>query len=232
MKKLLKIYSLILFFLIGCFAVKGQNVEDIIKSHLKNVNQNELSSKNTKVVKGTLYQSGVEVDLYIAQKRNYKMKQVLTFNGNKHTVVFNEDNGWEQNQFAGHTEPQKFTSEQNMTIKISSDIDSRITAFLKLQSKYNLGDTSNIDGKEYYVIKFDIPNYGEEHIWIDKTNYSIKKSKNIKSGVEKLYNNYKLINEISMPLETIIKLPTGEAKIVIKSVEYDVDLEESQFDVK
>ena len=230
MKIIVKNTALLLILLFSN-SIAAQNAEDIIKEHLKVVNQDKLSKVETKVVKGTLFQSGVEVDLYIAQMRGDKMNQVLTFNGSTHKVVFNTDKGWEKNQFAGHTEPQKFDAKKNMSMIISSDIDSKVATFLKLKGTYKLISVENIGDKECYKITFDVPNFGKEDLWFDKNDYTVRKSKD-KSGIEKTYKGYSGFDDVLVPIETLIKLPSGDAKIIIKSVEYDVDLDESQFNVE
>ncbi|WP_353779654.1 hypothetical protein [Winogradskyella sp. 3972H.M.0a.05] len=229
--KLIKNWLVIVICLSAALTVNGQTADEVINNHLKVIGQDKVAKRNTKTVKGILHQSGVEVDLYIAQKRGYKMKQELTFNGNKHLVVFNEDKGWEINEFAGHTEPQHFSGEQNMSIKISSDIDSRVATFLKLEGKYSIMDTESVDGKKYHVIKFEIPSYGEEHLWVDANTFMVWKSKKISSGVEKIYSNYKTFDGVLMPVKTLIKLPSGDARVIISEVEFETHLDNTLFKI-
>ncbi len=233
MKIIIKRIGIMVVIVLAAFStlIQAQNIESVIKNHLKAVNQEKLSKIKTRSIKGVFYQSGVEVGLLINQKRGFKIKQVFTYNENTHTVVFNKDKGWELNQFAGHTEPQELIGEQITSTKISSDIDSKIATYLKLKATYELGDTETIEGEKYYVIKFNIPNYGEEHVWIDTSDYTIMKSKDIKTGIVKYYSNYKKIDGILIPFETMVKLPKGEVKIIFSEIKFGIELGDDLFKV-
>ncbi|WP_299223432.1 hypothetical protein [uncultured Psychroserpens sp.] len=210
----------------------AQTVDNILKEHFKVINQDKISNLTSKTTKGILYQNGFEVDLYVAQKRADKMRQVLSFNGQNHTVVFNQNNGWEQNQFAGHTQPQAFNDAQVASIKISANLDSRIKSYVNNNAAFEYIGIELLENEEHYKLKLETQGIGEEHVWINKKTYTLTQIKNIKSNVVTLFKDYKTVNGMLFPHETHIKSPAGEAKIIITSIEFNLDMDDVLFKIK
>jgi outer membrane lipoprotein-sorting protein len=229
-----------LFFLIFTLFITSaffaQTLDEVLQKYYKAVNQEKLNTVQTMTIKGKVAVQGMELPMNMYQKRPNKLRTEATFQGLSVVTVYDGENGWTINPFMGQAEAQPLQDAQIEQTKDQADIDGYFVNYEKKGLKLELMPTETMDSILVYNITVTKPNGDVIYNYLDtRTGLIVKiKSKvNIQgtmTDAETCMNDYKTIDDLVYP-GNIESKAGGQtmAKIIIDSVEFNKDLDDSLF---
>ncbi len=215
----------------------GQDLDNIVKKHLKAINAAKLSEFKSLMVKGSLSQQGMILDMLMYEKAPDKLKAVTTFNGMDIVQIVNGDKGIMINPMMGSTEPVNIPPDQIESIKSSSMLGSSIEKEYKAGNLETDGE-GEVDGSPAYKIKVKSP-VGDRTVYIDKKTYYITQ---ISMSVSQMGTDYDVDMKMSN-FETIDGVPLAKTidtymngmaagSLTYDSIQFNVSIDDSEFDIK
>jgi hypothetical protein len=181
-----------------------QSLESILESHFKIVGQAKLLEANSIVAKGTLVQSGIDIELVTYNKRPDKFRlegrvEDLTF-----VEVYDGIIGWTFNQLIGDEQPTLIGEAELELLKTNADFDGILYNYKEKGYTIELLEPENVGNlltdvimlsKESSKIKFFLES--ESGIILKSTTTLLI------AGVERVYESvfkdYRYVEEILFP---------------------------------
>lgn len=212
-----------------------QSLESILESHFKIVGQAKLLEANSIVAKGTLVQSGIDIELVTYNKRPDKFRlegrvEDLTF-----VEVYDGIIGWTFNQLIGDEQPTLIGEAELELLKTNADFDGILYNYKEKGYTIELLEPENVGNlltdvimlsKESSKIKFFLES--ESGIILKSTTTLLI------GGVERVYESvfkdYRYVEEILFPFSVDVYID-GELIMNINytSIELNAEIEDFRF---
>lgn len=233
MKKMI-IAAMAALFTISAIA---QDVAGLVEKYEKAVGAEKLKSIKTLKITGTMNQMGMTFPLTMLEKSPDKVKVVSTVNGVDLVQVVNGNQGYMINPMMGSNDPVELPVEQVNQIKDNRMLRSSLKGQLDA-GKLSLEGEETINEAACFKIK-SVTDAGDVFIYIDKESYNIVATgmsvnqMGMDMNVMMHMSDFKDIDGVIMPMkiETMVNgQPSGLMEF--KSVEFDVAIDDSEFDIK
>ncbi len=234
--KIVKFFAVLLVFFSS--QMFSQSIDEILQKHFEAVGQKKLLEKGQFVAKGKVIRGQMEIPYTSYHKKPMKFKSVATFQGMEIIQAFDGEKGWSINPFTGSTKPEPLTDEQNEKMKIQADFGGLFHNYKEKGYKVTLLGKETMDDVDVYVIELLRPNGDDIKVYMDAENYVILKTKfktkvqGVEQEFETYLSNYKSVDGIVDPFDIETKFKGNTVShIVIDSIDYNVDLPDSIFEM-
>ncbi len=232
-KKLLVIIGL----LFAVAASQAQDLEKIIEKHINAINAEKLTEFKTLKVNGSLIQQGMELNLLMYEKSPDKIKIISSFSDMDIVQVVNGDRGYTINPMSGSTSPAPMTPTQVSSMKDNSMLQS------SLLNQYRAGEAEiigeeEVNGKAAYKIKIPLAE-ADKYIFIDKESFYITQIRmtveqmGMEMAVDMQMDDFEETAGVILArtINTYINGQPG-GKIKYESIEFNTDIDDSEFIIK
>lgn len=238
MKKLIATCLLMMAAFAFAPAAQAQDLNEVLKQHFEAIGQEEVNKLNSITFAGKVIVNNgmMEIPMTMTQKRNFKMKTESTFQGQKFIEAFNETSGWRINPFAGQTEPQAMTEDENRSTRMQADIDGALHNYEKKGYTAELLGVDDMEGSKVFKIKLSNTAGEQFTYFIDADSYVILKStskikvQGNEMESETFFGNYKQMNGMAFPYSLETKIG-GQvvSQIVIDEVRLNPEIDDAEF---
>lgn len=228
---------LLLVLLVVAASLVAQDINKIIDKYEKAINAKKLNSFKTIKVIGTLSMGGMSMDMLLIEKAPDKIKTVITFSGMEMVTVVNGDKGYEINPFSGSSEPVAIGA-----VKIAQALENKMLGS-SIRKQLENGKLEMVGEEEYnnvncYIIISQAA-AGDTFMFIDKKSSLIIgiKLTTMAAGqemkLEMRMSDFKEIKGVimAMKIDTYAN-GTMSMSTIFKSIEFDVPINDSEFEIK
>ena len=233
MKKVL----LLVVSIIMAASLVAQDINTIIKKHEDAINAKKLNSFKTMKIIGTFSQMGMAMDMTLIEKAPDKVKTVVTFNGMEIVTVVNGDKGYMINPMMGSAEPTPMAAADISQSLENKMLGSSIRKQMEI-GKLELVGEEDYNGTKCYKLKSETV-AGNAFLYIDAKsflNIAVKLTTvqmGQEMGIEMRMSDFRESEGVLMAMTTETYM-NGEmtGTLVYKSIEFDLTIDDSVFEVK
>ena len=183
-------------------------------------------------------------------ERPRKVRFELQFKGQTAVQVYDGTNGWKLRPFLNRLDVEPFTSDEEKTASMQTEIDGPLVDYAAKGTQIELAGTEQVEGRDTYNLKLTLKNGRALHIWIDAQTFLETKIEGQPRrldgkmhAVEVYYRDYRAVNGLQIPfvLETKVlpaevaaarrvrETPVPVEKIVIDKVVVNPKIDASRF---
>jgi len=183
----------------------AQDVNEVLESHYKAINQEAVSKLKTMHIIGKSGRMGQEFDFQIWQKRPDKYRMEVNIQGQKMIQVFDGEKAYLVAPWTGSQAPQEMGETETEQMKEQADMDGDLWNWKEKGSTISLEESEDFEGTEVFVLKVVKKNGNEKIYYLDADSYlPIKaESKVMMQGaevkMEAYMSNYKEVDGIITP---------------------------------
>ena len=233
----MKKVTFLLAVLLSSVSLLAQNLEKIVEKHLEATGADRLSNYKTLRVEGSMDMMGMNMKMVLLEKAPDKMKSVTSFSGTETTIVINGDKGYMINPMMGSNEPVELPVDQLDQQRNNSMLRSTLPQGLK-DGKLELIGEEDVKGKAAYKIRSKMET-GENTIFIDKeTFYIVKVSMSVEQMGQEMNMDMMMVDytdfdgvKMATKIETYMSGQLA-GNVVYSKIEFDIPIEDSEFEVK
>lgn len=212
-----------------------QSLESILESHFKIVGQAKLLEANSIIAKGTLVQSGIDIELVTYNKRPDKFRlegrvEELTF-----VEVYDGNIGWTFNQLIGDDQPTLIGEAELELLKTNADFDGILYNYKEKGYTIELLEPENVGNVLTDVIMLSKESSKVKFFLESESGIILKSTTTLLiGGVERVYESvfkdYRYVEEILFPFSVDVFID-GELIMNINyaSIELDAEIEDFRF---
>ena len=216
--------------------LSAQRLNKVLKNHFEAVGQDNLTNVNSLVMKGKVYQQGMEFPLTLMIKRPAYVRMEVDVQGQLMVTAYDGEKGWTINPMMGWSDPQDLEPEQVKEMKTIGDMDGDLYDYKKKGYTLELLGKEDMEGTESFKLKLVKEEGDETIIYIDTESYVIIKmetERNVQgmnTVFEQYPGNYKMVEGIAFPF-SITQAMSGQTymEIVMDSVELNPEIADSLF---
>ncbi|MEN8223032.1 MAG: hypothetical protein ABFR36_07210 [Acidobacteriota bacterium] len=219
--------------------VSGQTVDEIIKNHIK-VKGGAAKLESVKSVKaiGKMVRMNMEMKFTMFYKKPGMTRTEVTFSDKLMVFAYDGKTAWQISPFTGIEGPQVMTGDQADDAKEQSEMfENPLIDYAKKGHKVELLGKDDLEGTEVFKLKLIKKDGKEIILYLDTENFIDLKTetlrvrkdgKEIKS--ESYSGDFKEVNGIMSAFSIKTKVNGMDmGNIVIESIEYDTELDDSLF---
>jgi len=233
MKKLFLLVALVSLTTIST----SQDLENIINRHTKAINAEKLSEFSSVIIKGSISQQGMQMDLVMYEKHPDKIKIVSGLDEMKIVQVINGDRGYMINPLMGSDRPIPLSASQVNSMKTNSMIQGSLINQYEAGMMEIAGEEFS-DGRATYKIKVN-DGSGQRYIFIDKESFLLTRISisGDQMGMDGTVNMKMSDFEetggviVARTIETFINGQPG-GRIRYESIEFNRAIDDSEFIIK
>jgi len=215
----------------------AQDLSSIVEKYEKSVGADKLIKFKTIKVTGTMTQMEMTMPILMLEKNPDKVKVVSTYNNSDIVQVINGDRGYMVNPMMGSSEPMELPAEQIDQIKGNRMLRTSLRGQME-KGKLELVGDETVNGRSAFKIKSST-DAGDVFILVDKETYYIMATMmtvnqmGMEMSVEMRMSDFKELKGVVMPMK-IETFVGGQFSGVIeyKSIEFDVPIDDSEFEIK
>jgi len=233
-----KIFALTLVLIIlSTLTATGQTLDEILQKYYEaRGGYEKLKAVNTTKTTGNQLVQGLEIPFTILQKRPNLMRIEATVQGQVIVKSYDGVSAWMINPLTGSTDPQILPEEQAKQIIEQADFDGHLFDYKEKGHTVELIGKEDMEGTEVYKLKVTLKNGDIRYDYLDaeyflelKVGAKIKRQE-MELEADTFVSDYKEVNGfmISHAMETKMGGNTV-AQIVIKTVEFDVPIDDAVF---
>jgi len=233
MKKLLFVLTGLLMVAV----INAQSLEEIVKKYSEANKKDKVAAASTIKITAKMSMMGMELPMEMWMKNPYKIKTLVSFNGQEIISVFDGEKGYSINPMTGSADAVEMTPEQVKQTQNSNVFQNQLETYQK-EGKLKLLGEENVNDKPTFKLQADLGDGNTSDMFIDKATFLLVKTSStvVAEGMtvtsDSYPSDYKETNGILFPMTTTVSTQGMDMVLVFEKVEVNIPMEDSVFKIK
>lgn len=212
-----------------------QKRDAILKNHFETIGQDKVLQVKTLKMTGHSMVQGTELPFVMYVKKPDKVRNEITFQGQKMVQAYNGETGWSLIPWMSST-PQDMSGIQLKSMKETAELEGALYNWEKKGHQLEYIGEEEVQGTPVYNLQLNKKNGDVVNYYMDKDSYIVIKQKvlttvnNQEIETETYLGNYEMIEGMAFPMSMETRLPQGASQVNIDAIEIGVELADSMFE--